>query len=58
MKQVGPYSLIKKIGKGHYASVYKAVNEETREVVAIKCLQREGLSTNQLKNIENEVLVL
>ena len=26
--------------------------------MAVKCLQRQGVSANQLKNIENEVLVL
>ena len=27
-------------------------------LVAVKCLRREGAGTNQLKNIENEVVVL
>lgn len=57
-KQVGPYAFVKTIGKGHYAYVYQARNTETNELVAIKCLKREGVSQSQLKNIENEVLVL
>ena len=30
----------------------------TKKILAVKCLQRDGISNNQLKNIENEVLVL
>ena len=35
-----------------------AENIQTKRILAVKCLQRDGISNNQLKNIENEVLVL
>lgn len=58
MKQVGTYTMTRKIGKGHYAQVYEGRNSETGEQVAVKCLKRTGISNTQLRNIENEVLVL
>jgi serine/threonine protein kinase len=35
-----------------------AEHVQTKRILAVKCLQRDGISNNQLKNIENEVLVL
>ena len=35
-----------------------AEHVQTKKIAAVKCLQRDGISNNQLKNIENEVLVL
>jgi len=37
-QRVGPYQLSKMIGKGHYASVYKAHNSISGQVAAIKVL--------------------
>ena len=34
------------------------MHRETGRTYAIKCLDRDGVTSNQLKNIENEVLVL
>lgn len=36
----------------------KAKKPESEELVAIKCLKRQGISDRQLKAIENEVIVL
>ena len=55
---MGQYTFIKRIGKGHYGQVYKAIHVNSKLIVAVKCLKREGLSNHQLKNVENEVLVL
>lgn len=55
---MGSYTFIKRIGKGHYAQVYEAMHKVTKKLVGIKCLSRDNISNNQLKNIENEVLVL
>jgi serine/threonine-protein kinase ULK/ATG1 len=35
-----------------------ARNDKTGQQVAIKVLKRHGISINQLKNIENEIMVL
>lgn len=55
-KKIGTYNCIRTLGKGHYASVILA--ESDGKLVAIKCLQREGISKNQLLNVENEVVAL
>lgn len=38
IKKIGPYLLIKEIGKGAYSTVYKAKIENTHENVAIKMI--------------------
>lgn len=38
--QVGPYSVIRKLGQGGMGTVYEAVNEKTGQVVALKLLSR------------------
>jgi serine/threonine-protein kinase ULK2 len=58
MKKIGPYTLEKVIGKGHYSSVYRGCHEETNKIVAVKALTRKNISASQLKNIENEIVVL
>lgn len=58
MKQVGPYLFIEKVGKGHYAQVWKAKHEDSDHVVAVKIMKRTGISENQLKNVKNEITVL
>ena len=55
---MGSYTFTKRIGKGHFAQVYEGVDSQSQRIVAIKCLKRDGISNNLLKNIENEVLVL
>jgi serine/threonine protein kinase len=37
-RQLGKYSLVRKIGSGGMSSVYKAIDEETQEAVAVKVL--------------------
>jgi serine/threonine protein kinase len=54
---IGGYKCIRLLGKGHFASVLLA-KSPFNELVAIKVLQRQGISKNQLHNIENEVIAL
>ena len=55
---MGNYVFQDIIGKGKYADVYLGTNKETGKQVAIKKLLRKGVSSNQLKNISNEVYLL
>jgi casein kinase II subunit alpha len=48
-----PYEIIKKIGRGKYGEVYKGVNIETAELVAIKILKPISK-----KKIKKEVEIL
>ena len=45
--QVGPYSLISKLGQGGMGTVYEAVNEETGQRVALKLLSRSLRGTDE-----------
>ncbi|OHT03292.1 CAMK family protein kinase [Tritrichomonas foetus] len=38
-KEVGDYKLIKQIGKGHFASVWKAENTIAKQIVAVKVIE-------------------
>lgn len=46
MKQVGPYIFSSKIGRGHYAQVFKAKHKDTGKVAAVKILKRTGINTS------------
>jgi len=53
------YSLTEKIGTGSYGSVYKAhFKNGAREVVAVKCVRKSGLSKHEVDNIVNEISLL
>ncbi len=45
--QVGPYSLIRKLGQGGMGTVYEAVNENTGQRVALKLLSRSLRTTDE-----------
>ncbi|XP_066602645.1 serine/threonine-protein kinase ULK3 [Prorops nasuta] len=53
------YSLIEKIGSGSYATVYKAFKKGgSREVIAIKCVDKKSLSKSAVDNIVTEINLL
>ncbi|KAM3127297.1 hypothetical protein pb186bvf_020583 [Paramecium bursaria] len=58
-KQVGKYEFIHQIGNGAFATVYKAKNLETQEIVAIKEIDLNSssiiTSPNILKSLEREI---
>jgi serine/threonine-protein kinase len=58
-RQLGKYSLVRKIGSGGMSSVYKAINEETQQAVAVKVLP-PGLddATNFRLRFEREAKIL
>ncbi|GIX77181.1 hypothetical protein CEXT_383211 [Caerostris extrusa] len=48
-----------KLGKGSYATVYKAYRTgETREVVAIKCVSKSSLTKSSVENLITEISIL
>jgi serine/threonine protein kinase len=58
-RQLGKYSLVRKIGSGGMSSVYKAIDEETQQAVAVKVLP-PGLddATNFRLRFEREAKIL
>jgi serine/threonine protein kinase len=58
-RKLGKYSLVRKIGSGGMSSVYKAIDEETQQAVAVKVLP-PGLddATNFRLRFEREAKIL
>ncbi|XP_032666992.1 serine/threonine-protein kinase ULK3 isoform X2 [Odontomachus brunneus] len=56
---VSDYCLLEKIGTGSYATVYKAFKKGgSREVVAIKCVDKGSLSKSAIDNLVTEIKLL
>jgi predicted unusual protein kinase regulating ubiquinone biosynthesis (AarF/ABC1/UbiB family) len=47
------------LGAGSYGQVYKATNKKDREhIVAIKVIEKSGLSADEIEDLMNEVAIL
>ncbi|KAH3743237.1 Cytokinesis protein sepH [Pelomyxa schiedti] len=54
----GTFIIGEKIGKGNYASVFKAQNASTGEVVAAKRIETKGIPKASLASFHNEIKLL
>lgn len=52
------YTLQQDLGEGAFSSVYKGLNNETGETVAIKIINKLNLTPKQLTNIHNEIQIM
>ncbi|KYM76934.1 Serine/threonine-protein kinase ULK3 [Atta colombica] len=56
---VRDYCMLEKIGAGSYSTVYKAFRKDgSREVVAIKCVDKGSLSKSAVDNLVTEIKLL
>lgn len=55
---IGDYELGPQIGKGSFATVYKATYRKTNSLVAIKSVVRSSLTRRLLENLETEINIL
>ncbi|XP_031780777.1 serine/threonine-protein kinase ULK3 [Nasonia vitripennis] len=59
LPSVKDYTLLEKIGAGSYSTVYKAFKRDgSREVVAIKCVDKSTLSKSAIDNLITEINLL
>ncbi|KAG8175537.1 hypothetical protein JTE90_016685 [Oedothorax gibbosus] len=59
MPSLPDFIFTEKLGKGSYATVYKAYRKgDTREVVAIKCVQKSSLTKSSVENLITEISIL
>ncbi|XP_018401000.1 PREDICTED: serine/threonine-protein kinase ULK3 isoform X2 [Cyphomyrmex costatus] len=59
LSTVRDYCMLEKIGTGSYATVYKAFRKDgSREVVAIKCVDKGSLSKSAVDNLVTEIKLL
>lgn len=52
------YEFQEKLGAGNYATVFKAIRKDDKEVVAIKCVEQNALSKTFVDNILSEISIL
>ncbi|XP_070511150.1 serine/threonine-protein kinase ULK3 isoform X2 [Cardiocondyla obscurior] len=59
LPSVRDYCMLEKIGSGSYATVYKALKKDgSREVVAVKCVDKGSLSKSAVDNLVTEIRLL
>lgn len=60
MANINNYELLNVIGSGSYATVHKAIDKRTRQLVAIKTLQRKKILKGKLSidNLIQEISIL
>ncbi|XP_024880000.1 serine/threonine-protein kinase ULK3 [Temnothorax curvispinosus] len=59
LPNVRDYCMLEKIGTGSYATVYKAFKKDgSREVVAVKCVDKGSLSKSAVDNLVTEIKLL
>ncbi len=54
-KKIGKYCLKDEIGHGAFAKVFKAINEETKETVAIKMIPKTKIGQDKVDIIDKEI---
>lgn len=57
-KKVGTYNLLKEIGVGSFARVFKSKCENTGQYFAIKMISKNHLSSENLEMIDKEIEIL
>ncbi|EKM57100.1 uncharacterized protein PHACADRAFT_172785 [Phanerochaete carnosa HHB-10118-sp] len=57
-EELRPYVIVSDLGKGSFATVYRGYHEETNQAVAVKTVNRSGLSHKLLENLQGEIDIL
>ena len=52
------YDIQNKIGEGRFAHVYRGIHKPSQRIVAIKILEKENLSSQEMNMIQNEIEIL
>ena len=52
------YDIQNKIGEGRFAHVFKGIHKQSQRIVAIKILEKENLSSQEMDMIQNEIEIL
>ena len=52
------YEIQNKIGEGRFAHVFRGIHKPSQRIVAIKILEKENLSSQEMNMIQNEIEIL
>ena len=52
------YDIQNKIGEGRFAHVFRGIHKQSQRIVAIKILEKENLSSQEMDMIQNEIEIL
>ena len=52
------YDIQNKIGEGRFAHVFRGVHKQSQRIVAVKILEKENLSSQEMDMIQNEIEIL
>jgi serine/threonine-protein kinase ULK2 len=55
---VGDYDVDRKVGSGSFAKVYRATHRRTRQVVAIKAVDKKKLNVRHQQNLASEIKIM
>lgn len=55
--QIGDYELLTRLGKGTFATVYKARDVRDNKIYAIKTIAKQSLSSKQLERLKVEIAI-
>ncbi|XP_058840150.1 serine/threonine-protein kinase ULK3-like, partial [Topomyia yanbarensis] len=55
---INEYQMLERIGSGTYATVFRAMKKATKEILAIKCVEKASLSKSAVDNIITEISLL
>jgi len=58
MNRYEPYTILKFVGEGSFARVYKVRHKQTHKVLALKCIQKAGKSQAEIEKLMEEITIL
>uniref|UniRef100_A0A6B2EG62 Serine/threonine-protein kinase ULK3 n=1 Tax=Phlebotomus kandelakii TaxID=1109342 RepID=A0A6B2EG62_9DIPT len=56
--KITDYEMLEKLGFGSYATVYRSQKKTTKEIFAVKCVEKSQLAGSSLENIITEIRLL
>eukprot|EP01084_Bolivina_argentea_P311763 539683_1 len=52
------YKKLKFVGEGSFARVYKVMDKKTQEIMALKCIKKDGKSEIEIDKLMEEIMIL
>ncbi|XP_055697118.1 serine/threonine-protein kinase ULK3-like [Phlebotomus papatasi] len=56
--KITDYEMLEKLGSGSYATVYRCQKKATKEIFAVKCVEKNKLTRSSLDNLVTEIRLL